>query len=129
MRNINLEELIEQLLEKLNESTAIKLAFVYKLKETAIDDDLKLNIYRIIQEQVNNIIKHAEAKNVNVSINATAGNIELIVADDGKGFNLNRKRKGIGIANMTNRVESFNGKMTIKSSLGKGTAIMINIPS
>ena len=129
LRNINLEELIEQLLEKLNESTAIKPAFVYKLKETGIDDDLKLNIYRIIQEQVNNIIKHAEAKNVNVSINATAGNIELVVADDGKGFNLNRKRKGIGIANITNRVESFNGKMMIKSSLGKGTTIMINIPS
>ena len=129
LRDINLEELIQQLLEKLNESTVIKSALLYKLEDARIDDDLKLNIYRIVQEQVSNIIKHADAKNVNISLNATAGNIELIVADDGKGFNVNKKRKGIGISNITNRVESFNGKMAIKSSPGKGTEITIHVPS
>jgi two-component system, NarL family, sensor histidine kinase UhpB len=128
LKDINLKELIHSLLDDLTKNTIIKTTFIYNVINEAIDDDLKLNIYRIIQEQVNNIIKHAASKNVNVSVQASSKAINIIVTDDGKGFNAGKKRKGIGISNMINRIESFNGEVAIKSSPGKGCAVQIKIP-
>ena len=93
-----------------------------------IDDDLKLNIYRVIQEQINNIIKHADPKNVSVTVIAKNKIIYLTVTDDGKGFDMEKRRTGIGISNMMNRVESFNGKTEIVSSPGNGCRTTIEIP-
>lgn len=93
-----------------------------------LTDDLKLNIYRIIQELINNILKHADAKNITVSIKGKDKLIHIIVTDDGKGFQVKGKRKGIGISNMINRVESYNGKLKIISSPGKGCKTNVTIP-
>jgi two-component system, NarL family, sensor histidine kinase UhpB len=128
LQNINLKELIQVLLDNLSEHTVIKPVFVYNVINEAIDDDLKLNIYRIIQEQINNIMKHADPKNVNVSVQANGKAITIAVSDDGRGFNTSNKRKGIGISNMINRIKSFNGDVAIKSSPGKGCAVQIKIP-
>ncbi len=128
LKDINLAELVQTLLIDLNETTLIKTVFVYDVSGQDIDRDLKLNIYRIVQEQVNNIIKYAEAKNVSISIEADQQKIRIIVADDGIGFDVNKKRKGIGISNMINRVESFNGELVIESSPGNGCTIRVNIP-
>jgi two-component system, NarL family, sensor histidine kinase UhpB len=128
LKDINLKELIQSLLENLTENTTIKTIFVYNVINGAIDDDLKLNIYRIIQEQINNIMKHAAPQNVNISVQASGKAINIMVTDDGKGFNAVKKRKGIGISNMINRIESFNGEVAIESSPGNGCAVQIKIP-
>ena len=128
LKDINLKELIQTLLDELTENTAIKPNFVYNVINGAIDDDLKLNIYRIIQEQINNIMKHASPKHVNVSIQASGKAIHIRVTDDGKGFNTSNKRKGIGISNMINRIKSFDGVVAFESSPGKGCAVQIKIP-
>ncbi|HNN72458.1 MAG TPA: ATP-binding protein, partial [Ferruginibacter sp.] len=73
-------------------------------------------------------IKHAEAKNITISLTHTTGSTRVIISDDGKGFDVNKKRKGVGISNMINRAESFNGQVDIKSETGKGTRITITIP-
>ena len=96
------------------------MIFNYNITNEIIDDELKLNIYRIVQEQINNIVKHAAAINANISIEAVENVIRVLVTDDGKGFDINNKREGIGITNMLNRVESFNGKIDIESSPGNG---------
>ena len=93
-----------------------------------ISDDLKLNIYRIIQEQENNIMKYAEAKNVHISLEAKGNNIIIKVEDDGNGFDVNSKRNGIGISNIINRAETFNGTAKIESSPGNGCKIHVSIP-
>ena len=126
--DINLEELIQLLLDNLAEATSIQSVFVYNVPGKDIDNDLKLNIYRIIQEQVNNITKYAGSTKITVTIVADKQMIRILVADDGKGFDLAKKRKGIGISNMINRVESFNGKFAIESSPGNGCTIQIDIP-
>ena len=59
---------------------------------------------------------------------ATDKNIEIVIADDGKGFDTSTKKNGIGILNMENRVRSFNGKFSIESSAGKGCTVFITIP-
>jgi PAS domain S-box-containing protein len=128
-KDIDLKELIQSLLDSLHTNTTIKTVLRYSKVRKTIDDDLKLNIYRIVQEQVNNILKHAVAKNVSVSVTAGNSTVHIIVTDDGKGFHLKAKRKGIGISNMANRVESFNGEMIIESSPGTGCTINIKIPS
>lgn len=128
-RNINLEELVQSLLDRLNENSTIQSTISYDVDSKLIDDDdLKLNIYRIIQEHVNNAVKHADCQNLSISIKTSGNNIHIEITDDGKGFNPDKKRKGIGISNMINRIESFNGEMTIYSRPGHGTKTEIRIP-
>lgn len=132
LKDIDLAQLLQDLIRKLELAVTIKTDFTYSVPNSASDnrlsDDLKLNIYRIIQEQTNNIMKYSEAKNVSISIKAKDNVINVTIADDGKGFDVGKKRNGIGISNMINRVESFNGEMTIKSAPGKGCRIAIRAP-
>ena len=128
VRNINLKELIQLLVENLNVNTRLKTIFDYKITNEIDDDDLKINIYRIVQEQVNNTLKHAAALHANISIEMIENVIRIALSDDGKGFDTNKRKEGIGITNMINRVESFNGKIDIESAPGKGCKIKIEIP-
>jgi PAS domain S-box-containing protein len=128
LKNINLKEYVGELLNILHQDTVIKTDFVYSVSEGFISDDLKLNIYRILQENIHNILKYAEAENVSISIKAWERTIHISITDDGKGFDVKKKRFGIGISNMISRVESFNGKMEIESSEGSGCRTQISIP-
>lgn len=128
LKDVKLNELLELLINDLNKNTRIKSTFIYDIKMEDIDDDLKLNIYRVMQAQVNNIIKHAAPENVSVSVKAKNKTIYLTVTDDGKGFDMKKRRMGIGISNMMNRVESFNGTMKMTSSPGKGCKTEIEVP-
>jgi len=127
-QNVNLKELLQTLIDAMFKKTIIKTCLVYKVTNDFLDDELKLNIYRIVQEQTTNIIKHADAANVHISVKAQSHMISIAVTDDGKGFDVNMKRDGIGIYNIINRVESFNGEMEIASTYGKGCKLMIKIP-
>jgi signal transduction histidine kinase len=128
LKNVDLQDLVKTLLDNLKENSKTEVIFVYHLPNGLIDDELKLNIYRILQEQINNILKHAAAKNVSVAIEAEDKIINIWVVDDGKGFDPDKKRKGIGISNMFNRVESFNGEVKIETSPGNGCKTRIKIP-
>ncbi len=128
LKNINLKELVGRLLYDIQETTTIKTKFSYPAFDKPISDDLKLNIYRIIQEQAGNVIKHAKPKKFRININTNNNAININMADDGKGFDTRKKRKGIGISNMINRVESFNGRFLIESSPGKGCIVAVMIP-
>jgi signal transduction histidine kinase len=128
LKNVDLRELIQSLLDGLRENTLINTAFKYDVDNRELNDDLKLNIYRIIQEQINNIVKHASPRKIDISVQAEYNALHIEMNDDGKGFDVNMKRKGIGLSNMMNRIESFNGQMLIESSIGKGCSVQIDIP-
>lgn len=128
LKNINLEKLIRELLTVLTHDKATRTNFTYALSKEAISDDLKLNIYRVMQEQINNILKYAAAKTVTISITDRDGSVNIVIADDGNGFDPDSKTTGIGISNMIDRVESFNGKLQIQSSAGNGCTTRISIP-
>ena len=128
IRNVDLRELVQSLLNELQNSSSINTEFSYQVENIELTDDLKLNIYRIIQEQVNNIVKHACPAKVGISVQAESQELHIEMKDDGKGFDVKKKRKGVGISNMMNRIDSFNGKMAIESSPGKGCTIQIAIP-
>ncbi|MET2985503.1 tetratricopeptide repeat-containing sensor histidine kinase [Aureibaculum conchae] len=93
-----------------------------------IPGDIKMNIYRIVQEAVQNINKYAKANNVKVILKSDDNSIHLTIIDDGIGFNTNAKKDGIGIKNIKSRVERLNGNVAFNSELKKGTSIVVNIP-
>ena len=86
-------------------------------------------LFRIIQEQVSNVLKHAEAKHLSILLTVNTTEIELVIADDGKGFNLenNKLKKGVGLSNIASRVELFNGKVNIITSPGKGCKLIVKV--
>jgi PAS domain S-box-containing protein len=124
-----LPELILPLINDLNDKSAIRARFDYRIDIPYIDADLKLNIYRIIQEQISNIIKHAQATAVHIVLDSDDGYINVDVEDNGKGFELSDNRKGIGITNIINRIESFNGDYALDSSPGKGCRLSVRFPA
>lgn len=127
-RNISLEVLIKTLLSDFKKNTSITTKLIYTLPEDILPNEFKLNIYRILQELTNNIQKYAAAKKVNITLKAESKTAKLVIEDDGKGFDLNIKRKGIGISNIINRAESFNGSVNIETAPGKGCKINVTIP-
>jgi len=128
LKDVDLQDLVQSLLDRLRENTSINTLFTYDIAERELTDDLKLNIYRIIQEQINNIVKYASAANVNITIEAKPAGLHIELMDDGVGFDPTRKRSGIGLSNMMNRIESFNGQMILESAVGEGCSIRIDIP-
>ncbi len=93
--------------------------------ESLLPDKMKLNIYRIIQEQFNNIIKHASAKKILVRLTQENNNTILSIKDDGIGFDTTMKSGGVGLMNMKTRASLFNGELKISSAPGKGCELKV----
>jgi signal transduction histidine kinase len=92
-----------------------------------LGDELKVCVYRVVQEALNNAQRHAHAKNVVVELAQTAGAIRVKVADDGNGFDAKRTR-GMGLLGMEERVKRLGGKITVNSQPGAGTTIEAELP-
>jgi len=95
--------------------------------EKKINEDVKIAIYRIIQEQLTNILKHANASSVHIVLKKEEKQIELIISDNGKGFDTTLHRKGVGITNITSRASLFDGAVTIDSAPGKGCTLKVTL--
>ncbi|MBT8186391.1 MAG: sensor histidine kinase, partial [Croceitalea sp.] len=96
-----------------------------------LENSLELNLFRMVQELVANVVKHAQATQVSIQLTQHDDLLNIIVEDDGKGFNraqLNPTKRGMGLTNIEKRVEHLEGSFTIDSVLGKGTSILIDIP-
>ena len=94
----------------------------------ALSDQLQLVLYRIIQEHFSNIIKYAQASHVLISVNKKAKNLIVVIADDGIGFNLSEKMKGVGLQNIHLRVQLLGGSIQIQSAPGEGFRLVVSIP-
>jgi PAS domain S-box-containing protein len=101
---------------------------IERFEEQLLNENLKLIIYRIAQEQINNIVKHSHAKHVNIRLETRFDHVNLIIRDDGVGFDTNKKPKGIGLRNIASRVGFYNGTVNIESEPGKGCIMEISIP-
>ena len=88
----------------------------------------QIALYRIVQEQMNNIIKHAEATSVELVLQEVENSICLDILDNGKGFDMEMKRAGIGLSNMQSRAELLNGKLKIRSEPERGCSLNVMLP-
>lgn len=93
-----------------------------------VSNKTKIHIYRIIQESLHNIYKHANATLVNVSFKLRSNKICLTLSDNGSGFNVNKAKSGIGLKNMNSRISEINGTLNITSEKGVGTTVTIEAP-
>lgn len=128
--DVGYTQLIEDLLIQKSEANGYnyKLLAEDETNWLVIAGDIKMNIYRILQEAIQNINKYAQANNVKVVLKSDESLIQLIISDDGIGFNTHTKKDGIGIKNIQSRVARLNGKVEFKSEQKKGTSISIKIP-
>lgn len=116
----------------IEQNNTSKAKYVVELQQeinwVAISSEIKMNLYRIIQEASHNINKYSKAKNVVVSIIKDGNMICMSISDDGVGFDTKSVSEGIGIQNMQQRVQSLNGKININSIQKNSTCINISIP-
>ncbi len=96
--------------------------------EVKLDKDLEVAIYRIIQELMINVIKHAEASTGTVNVEIALRNINILIEDNGKGMDADLKTKGIGLSSVKSKVKLLKGEMDISSAPGQGTSISIRFP-
>ena len=92
-----------------------------------LSDAQRTSIYRVVQEALTNCARHAKAKNVLVSVRAEDNLVEVVVQDDGVGFDA-RSRGGLGLLGIQERVQALEGSLKIASERGKGTTLRVEIP-
>ena len=123
------------LLQELLEEQSKLGGFVYQLHEDEsiawdnVEEEIKINLYRIAQESIHNILKYAKCTEVIISLEKKDNLIEMKIKDDGIGFDVNKKKKGIGLKNMKSRVKSIGAMVNIMSKPNQGTIIKITIPT
>jgi signal transduction histidine kinase len=130
LTEISLREAVSELVTELNVLAKFKVSLnAEHLNEILLNDNKKLMLYRIIQEQITNIIKHAKANHVDITFNSLPSMLILTIEDDGIGFDPSVKAKGIGLRNIENRISYYTGKVDIHSARGKGTSMTVYLPS
>ena len=128
--DVSLYDTVNDMLENIQQVNRLKITTHWNnVEESQLSDKLKVNIFRIIQEQFNNIIKHARAKNVFIHLEQKNTGVKLIIKDDGTGFDTEAKRKGVGLKNITSRADFFKGTVKINSSVGKGCELTVKFNS
>ncbi|MBC7851087.1 MAG: PAS domain S-box protein [Chitinophagaceae bacterium] len=127
--NITLIQAVQQFVQDIHFTTSLHIELVFTdYLEEAINNKIKLMFYRIIQEQVNNILKHAKAKNAEIHFTLKPELIELLITDDGRGFDTSKTPGGIGLRNINTRAGYFDGYTRITSSPGKGCQLEVVVP-
>jgi two-component system, NarL family, sensor kinase len=115
-------------LEELLRKSLVQYEFKAQAELKRLKGDLEINLYRIAQELVNNIVKHAEASFVVVDLARHNGSLMLSFRDNGKGFDQTSQQQGAGFINIMTRAELVGGKALIESNPGKGTLVQLTIP-
>ncbi|MCM4169720.1 Photosystem I assembly protein Ycf3 [Arenibacter antarcticus] len=121
---------VEELLQTIRDSSKMHCNFRYDddIDWDQLTADIRINIYRIVQESLQNCIKHAQATKVEVVFESCDEQIKIIVTDNGIGFNTKKGKRGIGLKNINSRLDKLKGTLKLNSQVGKGTEIIITIP-
>ncbi len=127
--NMGLFDSVRMLLDDLTMVHALKIEFqTTGVAEEDLDEKLQLTIFRIMQEQLNNILKHAKATRATINLTRLANKIILFISDNGNGCNILEEETGIGISNIKSRAELYHGKVTIVSLPSEGYALKVVLP-
>lgn len=119
---------IATIINKINESGLIKGSLKITGLDERLDRSLEINVYRIVQEALNNIIKHSKANEFSVQIINKNNRLKILISDNGIGIKKNKEMNGFGLMSIRNRVESLNGRFNIESFNKSGTLLLIDLP-
>jgi len=126
---VSLKNIIDILIEPMRKAELFEINLhVDSFENDTVDADIQTNLYRIVQEQLTNILKHAAATKVKINVRLTKKLIKLSISDNGKGFDTTSLKDGIGLENIKRRAEMFSGKCKLKSSPGHGCELLVELP-
>lgn len=124
-----LKQLFEDLLQSVNPTGTLETHLEFdECINSRTSEDIQVNLYRILQEQLKNILKYAGASRIEVSVLLKEDSVQMRTVDNGKGFHPAAVKSGIGLSNMRKRAISFGGTILINSAPGKGCEIIVEIP-
>jgi signal transduction histidine kinase len=115
--------------QTLSEATGISVDLEAGLGADRLPAEIETTLYRIIQEALTNVVKHAEAQNVSVLLVRREGSVTALIEDDGRGFDPTSIREdGLGLLGMRERVELHDGHLKLETSPGAGTTLVVEMP-
>ena len=127
--DFGLEAALERLTAGFAEQTGLKVELESRLQDDRLPEEVETVLYRIVQEALTNIVKHAQASRVSIVITQKPGAVGAVIEDDGRGFDPDQSVDGgIGLIGMRERVALLDGSMTIEAAPGKGTTLVIEVP-
>jgi signal transduction histidine kinase len=120
---------VEHLVQTFSEATAIRVDLEAQLGDARLPAEVETTLYRIVQEALTNIVKHAGASRVSILLVRRRGTATVVIEDDGQGFDLAELREeGMGIIGMRERVELHEGRLTVESTPGSGATLAAEVP-
>jgi two-component system, NarL family, sensor histidine kinase DevS len=120
---------LERLTASISEQTGIKIDFEPALTTERLPEEVETALYRIVQESLTNVVKHAKARNVSVLLTRKDGAVKAVIEDDGRGFEpAERIGEGFGLVGMSERLALLGGRLEIESSEEAGTTIAAEVP-
>ena len=122
-------QLVDQEVKKIKDLNLCSISFECNQKSNDLAYTQKAILFRIVQEFLQNSMKHAQCKSINIQLNFSLDNVQLLLEDDGKGFDVAKiNTSGIGLANMQKRTEMIGGTFALVSSINKGTQLKVILP-
>lgn len=128
MNDLGLKHAITELSETISLLQNVEGTVNLEFEECQLNDIIKLTVYRILQEQVTNIIKYSNASKVRLSVTQEDNYLVVVVADNGVGFQVHERKNGIGLKNINSRVQAVDGIVNITTEPGKGCELVVRIP-
>ncbi len=120
---------LERLVETFHEQTGIEVQLEARLDAQRLPEEVETTLYRLVQEALTNIVKHAHARTVSVLLVPRNGAVSALIEDDGRGFQPDTAREdGLGLVGMRERVGLLGGRFTVESSEGTGTTLAVEVP-
>jgi signal transduction histidine kinase len=121
---------LERLTETFAEQTGLAVDFESALGGERLPSDTETALYRIVQESLTNVVKHARARRVSVSLTSRGGSVKAVIEDDGIGFDpVHAREDSFGLGGMRERVALLDGSLEVESSAGSGTTIAVEVPA
>jgi signal transduction histidine kinase len=118
---------LERLRDTFSEQTGMRVDLESRIRDR-LPTEVETALYRIVQEALTNVVKHAQATAVSIVLARQDGIVTAVIEDDGRGFNPGRTHDGLGLLGMGERLALLGGKMKIESSHGAGTTIVAELP-
>ncbi len=129
--DLGLTAAMEWQLQEFKKRSGIKISFTTPEAEINLSDKVKIGLFRIFQESLTNVVRHSQAKKLKVSLLQSTNNLILSIEDDGKGFDKVKiaNKRTLGILGMKERTSMIGGTYEITGIPGKGTIVVVTIPS
>lgn len=132
LNNFGLVRALNNFANKINVTKTIRINLTSKITDERFDSNVEVVLYRVICELINNTIKHAQAKKIDISLTQEEDFLNIVYKDDGKGFNVNKVieqpgSSGMGFSNIYSRINSLKGEINIESEHRKGTLVTIKV--